>query len=55
MSITAITMAGRKPAMKSAAMEEPVIEAMTIIWMHGGTKMPMAEAAETMETESGLL
>ena len=27
------------------------MEAMTIIWTHGGTRMPMAEAAETMQTD----
>lgn len=36
--------------MNRVAIDVPVIAAMTIIWMHGGTRMPMADAAEAMLT-----
>ena len=55
MTATARTTAGMKPAVNSAATESPAIDPMTIIRMHGGTRMPMAEAAETIATASSLL
>src|SRR5215470_4226540 len=45
MIASAMTTAGRKPAAKRAATETLATEAMTIIRMQGGTRMPMAEAA----------
>ena len=47
---SASTTAGRKPATKSAATETLAIEPSTIMRMHGGTRMPIAEAAATMLT-----
>ena len=44
--------AGRKPAMKSAAMDRSVRLARTTIIRHGGTSTPIAEAAATIETAS---
>ena len=41
--------------MNSAATERLATEPMTIIRMQGGTRMPIAEAAETMATASSLL
>ena len=50
MIAAASTTAGMKPAMKSAATETLAIEPSTIIRMHGGTRMPIADAAATMLT-----
>src|SRR5262249_36511085 len=55
MMATARTTAGRKPAANRAATDTLATEAMTIIRMHGGTRMPMAEAAETTATACSLL
>src|SRR5215510_8859077 len=44
--------AGRKPAMKSAAIERSVRLASTTIIRHGGTSTPIADAAATIETAS---
>ena len=55
MSATARMTAGMKPAVNSAATDSPAIDPMTIIRMHGGTRMPMAEAAETIATASSRL
>ena len=38
--------------MNSAATERLATEPITIMRMHGGTRMPMAEADETMATAS---
>jgi hypothetical protein len=46
----ASTTAGRNPAANSAATDTLATEPMTIIRMHGGTRMPMADAADTMAT-----
>ena len=50
-----MTTAGMKPAVNSAATERLAIEPMTIIRMQGGTRMPIAEAAETIATASSRL
>ncbi len=50
MMARASTTAGRKPAANSAATETFATEPMTIMRMHGGTRMPMAEAADTTAT-----
>lgn len=42
----ASTTAGRMPAMKSAAIDVFVMPAKTTIVMHGGIRMPIADAAE---------
>ena len=47
--------AGMNPAVNSAATDSPAMEPMTIMRMHGGTRMPMAEAAATMATASSRL
>ena len=54
MIASAMTTAGRKPAAKRAATDTLATEAMTIIRMQGGTRMPMAEAAETTATACSL-
>ena len=46
----ASTIAGMKPPTKSAATETLAIDPSTIIRMHGGTRIPIAEAAATMLT-----
>ena len=50
MMATASTIAGTKPPTKSAATETFAIDPRTIMRMHGGTRMPIAEAAATMLT-----
>ena len=50
MIASARTTAGRKPAAKSAATETFATEPITIIRMQGGTRIPIAEAAETTAT-----
>ena len=50
-----MTTAGRKPAVKSAATERLATEPITIMRMHGGTRMPIAEAADTTATASSRL
>ena len=47
-----MTTAGRKPAVNSAATETFATEPITIMRMQGGTRMPIAEAAETTATAS---
>ncbi len=47
--------AGMKPAVNRAATDNPAIDPMTIMRMHGGTRIPMAEAAETIATASSRL
>ena len=49
---TAIAAAGRKPAMKSAAIDRSVRLARITIIRQGGTSTPMAEAAATIDTAS---
>ncbi len=46
----ASTTAGRNPAAKRAATETLATEPITIIRMQGGTRMPIAEAADTTAT-----
>src|SRR4030042_940783 len=46
------TIAGRKPPTKRAPTDIPVIPPRTTAGMEGGTSMPIAEAAETMDTDS---
>ena len=41
-----------KPPMNSAATDTLAMEPITIMRMHGGTRMPMAEAAATTLTAS---
>jgi hypothetical protein len=55
MSTMARTTAGTKPAVNSAATDRLATEPITIMRMHGGTRMPMAEAADTMATDTSLL
>src|SRR5712664_1254668 len=45
----ASTIAGMKPATNSAATDTLAIEPSTIIRMHGGTRMPIAEAGDVGE------
>src|SRR6266498_4624633 len=46
------TMAGMNPPTSSAATDTLAIEPITIMRMHGGTRIPMAEAAATTLTAS---
>ena len=50
MIASAMTTAGTKPAANRAAADTLATEPMTIIRMQGGTRMPIAEAAETTAT-----
>ena len=50
MIASASTTAGMKPATNNAATETLAIAPSTIIRMQGGTRIPIADAAETMLT-----
>src|SRR5215510_4140006 len=52
-SATARTNAGTKPARNNVTIERFTSEPSTTIVRHGGTRMPIADAAETMLTDSG--
>ena len=52
-SASASRNAGTKPARNSVTIDRFTSEPSTTIVRHGGTRMPMADAAATMLTDSG--
>jgi hypothetical protein len=52
-SAAASTNAGTKPARNSVTIDRLTIDPSTTIVRHGGTRMPIAEAAATTLTDSG--
>jgi hypothetical protein len=52
-SAAASTNAGRKPARNNVTIERLTSEPSTTIVRHGGTRIPIADAAATTLTDSG--
>ena len=50
MMASASTAAGMNPARNMAPTDKPAICAITTMSRHGGTRMPIAEAADTIAT-----